>query len=447
MNRRARYEPLNVFLNSRLVGQLRREASGAISFQYDPSWIAWDYAIPVSLSLPVRAQEYAGAPVIAVFENLLPDNDNLRRKIAARARAEGIDAYSLLGAIGHDCVGALQFLHSDSQPSPAGTVEATPVTENEIADILNNLAAAPLGITEDESFRISIAGAQEKTALVLLNGQWHKPRGTTATTHILKPSMGKLSNGMDLTDSVENEYLCLRITDALGLPTAKASMATFGERRVLVVERFDRRWTTDTRLLRLPQEDFCQALSVPPTLKYESDGGPGIEKIVQLLQGSDEPLLDQRSFLKANIVFWLLGAIDGHAKNFSVFLSSGGRFRITPLYDVLSAQPSVDSNQMPWKHFRMAMAFGRQAHYQIRQIAPRHFFETGERTGVGRQVIESILDELRDTASTAVDSVLSDLPREFPVQIASSIEAGIKRRLHFLENYDTEVQEIISENQ
>jgi serine/threonine-protein kinase HipA len=438
MPRRARYEPLNTFLNSRLVGQLRRESSGAISFQYDHSWIEWPQAIPVSLSLPVREQEYAGAPVIAVFENLLPDNLTLRRRIAARARAEGTDAYSLLGAIGHDCVGALQFLPIESHPSPAGTVDGVPVDEREITEILNNLATAPLGITEDESFRISIAGAQEKTALLFWNQQWSKPRGTTATTHILKPSVGRLPNGIDLTHSVENEYLCLKILQGLGLPAAKAEMASFGDKRVLVVERFDRLLTADKRLLRLPQEDCCQALSVPPNLKYESDGGPGIENILRLLEGSDDPLADQRLFLKANIIFWLLGATDGHAKNFSVFLSPGGRFRLTPLYDVISAQPSVDAKQVLFKQFRLAMAVGSKRHYKVMWIAPRHFLETAEKSGVGKKVVREIIDELRDSTSAEVDSVVSDLPKGFPEHVADSIQQGVKRRLKLLNEPEAE---------
>jgi serine/threonine-protein kinase HipA len=335
---------------------------------------------------------------------------------------------------GHDCVGALQFLAPDVQPTPAGTVDAVPISGREIATILDNLATAPLGITEDESFRISIASAQEKTALLRWDGRWCKPRGTTATTHIFKPSIGKLPNGVDLTSSVENEYLCLKILNALRLPTAIAEMETFGDRRVLIVERFDRLWTGNQRLLRLPQEDSCQALSVPPTLKHQSDGGPGITAILKMLRGSDEPLSDQRSFLKAKIAFWLIGATDGHAKNFSLFLSPGGRFQMTPLYDVISAQPSVDSKQVLWKQFRLAMGFGIKPHYQIRQIAPRHFFETANQAGIGQQVIESVIDELLEGAAFAADSVVSSLPRDFPGQIASSIVKGIKRRLQVLGN-------------
>jgi serine/threonine-protein kinase HipA len=429
MARQRRYVPLNVYLNSRLVGQLRRDLAGAIAFQYDVGWLAWEHALPVSLSLPLRDNAYTGMPVLAVFENLLPDNGELRRRIAARTQAEGTDAYSLLNAIGRDCVGALQFLPPDVEPGPAGAIDGAPIGKGEISALLANLAASPLGIGEDAGFRISIAGAQEKTALLHWNKRWYKPHGTTATTHIFKPSIGQLSNGLDLTYSVENEYLCLKLLAALGLPAAKAQMTTFGDRRVLIVERFDRLWTQDGRLLRLPQEDCCQALSVVPSRKYQSDGGPGIEAILQLLRGSDTPTEDQRSFLKTAIAFWLLGATDGHAKNFSVFLLPGGRYHMTPLYDVISAQPSVDANQIRRNQFRLAMAVGDNRHYIIRTVASRHFIQTANRAGIGEEVVASIFDELRGTAEAAIDREAAKLPKNFPEEVAGSIISGMKGRL------------------
>lgn len=430
---RARYTPLNVYLNSRLVGRIDRDPSGAISFAYDRSWLEWEFTMPVSLSLLLRKQAYSGALVLAVFDNLLPDNDQLRRRIAARTRAEGTDAHSLLGAIGHDCVGALQFLPGEREPGPAGAVEGEPISESGIARIIEDLAAAPLGITEDESFRISIAGAQEKTALLYRDGGWYRPHGTTATTHILKPSIGRLPNGIDLTDSVENEYLCLNVIAEMGMDAARPQRMTFGGRRLLVVERFDRTWTESGRLLRLPQEDCCQALSTPPTRKYQSDGGPGMVQILRLLDGSDTSLADRRAFLKANIVFWLLGATDGHAKNFSVFPRPGGRFRLAPLYDVLSAQPAVDARQMPWKSFRMAMSFGTRTHYRMMQIAPRHLFQTGESAGMGENVVRSILDELCTGVPRALDRVKAELPSDFPERLVDSISNGARQRLQILE--------------
>lgn len=433
MARHRTYEPLNVFLNSRLVGQLRRKPSGAIEFQYDADWLAWAPALPVSLSLPLREEAYVGAAVSAVFENLLPDNDSIRRRIAARTRADGIDAYSLLNALGHDCVGALQFLPENHAPGPAGDVQGTPISDKKIATLIANLATVPLGISEDDSFRISIAGAQEKTALLRWKGRWYCPQGTTATTHIFKPAIGRISNGLDLTHSVENEYLCLKLLEAFGLPVAKAKMATFGEGRVLVVERFDRLWTKDGRLLRLPQEDCCQALSVPPSRKYESDGGPGIESILKLLRGSDSPQEDQQTFLKAIIAFWLLGATDGHAKNFSVFLSPGGRYRMTPLYDVVSAQPNVDAGQIRYNRFRMALSVGDNRHYAVNTVASRHFVQTARRAGVGEEVVASIFDELQASAAKAIEQTLGTLPEGFPNGIAASIQSGMVKRLRALE--------------
>jgi serine/threonine-protein kinase HipA len=429
MARRRRYGILNVYLNARLVGQLRRETSGAIEFQYDRDWLAWSYTLPVSLSLPLREDAYRGAPVSAVFENLLPDNNAIRNRIAARARAEGIDAYSLLGAIGHDCVGAMQFLRPDIDPGSAGTVNGTRINSQEVADILSNLATTPLGVSEDENFRISIAGAQEKTALLYWQRHWYIPHGTTATTHIFKPSIGRLPNGVDLTHSVENEYLCLKLVKSFGLPAAEARMAHFGERSVLVVERFDRFWTEDQRLLRIPQEDCCQALSVPPTLKYESDGGPGIELILRLLRDGDTPSEDQHTFMKAMIVFWLLGATDGHAKNFSVFLLPGGRYKMTPLYDVISAQPSVDAGEIRQNRFRLAMAVGDSRHYGINRIVPRHFTQTANRAGIGEQIVPAIFDELCETATNVVSNTFAGLPSGFPEQVMAALQTGIERRL------------------
>ena len=428
MTRRRVHAPLNVFLNSRIVGTLRRESTGAIDFQYAKDWLAWENTFPISLSLPLREDRYIGAPVINVFDNLLPDSDAIRKRVAERVGAGGTDAYSLLAALGHDCVGALQFLPDGADPGKAGASDGKPVTEDDIADIINNLAAAPLGMGEDEDFRISIAGAQEKTALLRKDGHWFKPAGTSATTHILKPQIGQLPNGIDLSNSVENEYLCLKLLAALGVPAAHTEIAEFGGRPTLVIERFDRRWTTDGRLLRLPQEDICQALSVPPTRKYQSEGGPGMRDIIQLLKGSDTPEQDIATFMRACILFWMLGATDGHAKNFSITLGPGGRFHLTPLYDVLTAQPSLDAGQIQQKKFKLAMSVGRNRHYLVDNIMPRHFLQTAELAGVGMPLMRTLFEEIADTAVGRTDTVMESLPPGFPEQLIASVSQAIRQR-------------------
>jgi serine/threonine-protein kinase HipA len=425
--------PLNIYLNARLVGRLRRQASGAIDFQYDPSWLLWEHALPVSLSLPLREDRYTGDPVIAVFDNLLPDNEAIRRRMAERVHADGYDAYSLLAKVGRDCVGALQFLPEGVEPGQAGVVEGRPASEDYIAAKIGDLAATPLGVDEDEEFRLSIAGAQEKTAFLFWKDQWQVPHGTTPTTHIMKPQIGILPSGIDLSRSVENEYLCLKLTAAFGLPSANVAIADFKDSRVLVVERFDRLWTKDHRLLRLPQEDCCQALSVPPPRKYESDGGPGIAAVLGLLQGSDDPEADRRLFLKAQIMFWLLGAIDGHAKNFSIFLRPGGRFRLTPLYDVMSAQPARDAGQLQKNKMKLALAVGENRHYVVDEIAPRHFVQTAAKNSIAAAVVAEICAELAARAGAAIDETLAALPADFPKALAESITGGMRTRLRMLE--------------
>jgi serine/threonine-protein kinase HipA len=432
MARRPAHVPLNVYLNARLVGRLRRESSGAIDFVYDKSWLDWDNAIPVSVSLPLREDRYIGDPVLAVFENLLPDNDDIRRRLAERAKAEGSDAYSLLAAVGRDCIGALQFLPDGVAVGQTGVIDARPVSNEEIAKIVSDLARSPLGVGEDQEFRISLAGAQEKTALLYWDGKWQVPHGTTATTHILKPQIGRLPNGIDLSNSVENEHFCLELVAALGLPVAKSQIVDFAGKRVLSIERFDRTRTRDGRLLRVPQEDCCQALSIPPSRKYESDGGPGIRAIYDLLKGSDLPDEDHKILFKAQIVFWLLGATDGHAKNFSIRLSPGGRFRLTPLYDIVSTQPSLDTKQISQNQMKLAMAVGKNRHYVVHTILGRHFKQTADGCGLPANTLKAIIEEVGDTGKAKIDQTLAKLLPYFPAAVAGSISDGAKRRIDTL---------------
>lgn len=429
MARRARSGAMQVRLNGRHVGMLRLAGSGAISFAYDPDWLAWEHAMPISLSLPLREDIHQGAPVIAYLENLLPDNQAIRERVAARVRAGGTDAWHMLSKIGRDCVGALQFV-TDDAPASAG-LDGDPLTEAKIADLLRNLESAPLGLQEDDSFRISIAGAQEKTALLRHNGEWIRPAGMTPTTHILKTQLGVLPAGIDLSDSVENEFFCMRFCREIGLNVAEVEIADFEDVRSLIVTRFDRRWTKDGRLLRLPQEDFCQALSVPPSQKYQMDGGPGITDGIALLSGSDDPTADQSAFFRAQVVFWLLGATDGHAKNFSIALRPGG-FRMTPLYDILSAQKAVDDGQI--RQNRMRLAMSADGHYRINEVVPRHFCAAAKAAGFGMTLAEEVLEDVASKLDAALERTLAALPVDFPEFLAHSLSEGLCLRSEVLLN-------------
>ena len=303
------------------------------------------------------------------------------------------------------------------------------VDEGEIEKILKNLTHAPLGLGREQDFRISVAGAHEKTALLWHEGKWLKPHGTTPTTHLFKTQIGTLPNGIDLSASVENEWYCLKLLAAFGLPVSAAEIRTFGKTKALVIERFDRRWTSDGRLLRLPQEDMCQALSIPPSRKYQNEGGPGMVDILNLLKGGDIPAEDQKTFLKAQMLYWLIGATDGHAKNFSLFLGPGGRFKLTPLYDVLTAQPSLDAGQIGRKQMKLAMSVGSDRQYAIGFIEGRHFVQSAERAGLPATLARAALEEVARDAEQAMDAVAKQLPAGLMETIHVCVHKAIKSRL------------------
>lgn len=423
MAKRGRGGKMQVLLNGRLVGHLRLAGSGAISFSYDPDWLGWEHAMPISLSLPLREEAHQGGPVIAYLENLLPDNQAIRERVAAKVRAGGTDAWHMLEKIGRDCVGALQFVSGETPE--AQDLQGEAVDEAQIAAMLRNLASAPLGLDDDDDFRISIAGAQEKTALLWYDGVWLRPTGMTPTTHILKTQIGELPNGINLSDSVENEYFCMSFCRAMGADVAEIEIADFEDVRSLVVTRFDRQWTKDARLIRLPQEDFCQALGVPPSQKYQMDGGPGITDGVGLLSGSDRPQEDQRAFFHAQVLFWLLGATDGHAKNFSIALRPGG-FRMTPLYDVLSAQKAMDDGQIRKNRMRLAMSVG--GHYRVNEVVPRHFMQAAKAAGFGIALAEEVLTGVAERIEPALEKTVALMPPDFPKALAQTVADGVRQR-------------------
>jgi serine/threonine-protein kinase HipA len=256
--RRLRSRALSVWANGKRVATWNLPTRGPAELIYDTEWIRSDEARPFSLLLPIGLD---GAPlkgdaVLNYFDNLLPDSEPIRRRIAQRFQTDSADAFDLLRAIGRDCVGAVQLLADDEAPKDIESIEGTPFSDDDVESPLNQVAGGmPLGTDHDDDFRISLAGAQEKTALLRHGGRWLKPHGATPTTHILKLPLGLVGNRRaDLTTSVENEWLCMRLLQAFGLPAANVEIANFGERRVLVVERFDRRMHPGGKwILRLPK--------------------------------------------------------------------------------------------------------------------------------------------------------------------------------------------------
>ncbi len=336
----------------------------------------------------MTGQALQGRAVENYFDNLLPDSVDIRRRVQTQFRTPSNSAFDLLSAIGRDCVGAVQLMPQDAQPTGWNTIEAQALSPTEIERWLSRVAAPAhrMGEGDEESFRISLAGAQEKTALIWHQGQWCRPHGATPTTHIFKLPMGLVGNRQaDMSTSVENEWLCAQLAKAFGLPVADCEIAQWGVQKTLVVERFDRRLAPNGQYwLRVPQEDFCQALGMPSHLKYEADGGPGLRQLSALLRTSANATDDLRTLFEAQLFFWMMAATDGHAKNFSISILPGGSYRLTPLYDILSAWPigGTRAQEVPSARLKMAMALrGKSPHYLVKSVQPRHFLETAQREG------------------------------------------------------------------
>ena len=405
---------------------------------YDPAWIESPAGRPLSLSLPFtpRNEPIRGARVEYYFDNLLPDAASIRSRIRTKFATSSTEAFDLLQAIGRDCVGAVQLLPDGETPIGFDRIDAEPLSDRRVEELIaGSLSPARILGQDDESdFRISLAGAQEKTALLFHEGRWCRPRGATPTTHILKLPLGLIGHlQMDMQGSAENEWLCSRLMQSLGLNTARCEILEFGKRKVLAVERFDRRLQRSGWIARLPQEDFCQALGLPSTMKYESDGGPGMRDILRVLDASLAPSEDKRAFLKAQMVFWLLAATDGHAKNFSIFIERGGSHRLTPFYDILSAWPIIGRgpNRLDARKAKLAMAVrSSSAHWKMSELKTRSWDATTRIAGLGDST--GLFAEITAAAPRAVEEVDREIKSGFPEEIRDKVFEGFLRAVRSL---------------
>ena len=436
---------LHVWMNGQPVAVWATLRTGTPVLRYQESWARSDEGRALSLSLPFTAGlEHRGDAVTNYFDNLLPDSAEIRRRLRRRFHARSDAAFDLLTAIGRDCVGAVQLLPPGVAPDGWNRVEAEPLKDADVERILVCVTSdAPLGQGERDDLRISIAGAQEKTALLQMAGRWYRPHGATPTTHILKLPLGLVGNmRADMTDSVENEWLCGQLMNELGIATAETAIAAFGVTKALVVTRFDRRWQgvpaggelkprfkpgEGMWIARLPQEDFCQVLGIAPDRKYESEGGPSVRDCLGVLANSEHADEDRSTFATTQLAFWLLAVTDGHAKNFSIQHRRAGRFNLAPLYDVLSAWPIIGRgpNQLAYQRAKLAMAVrGLNAHYRLGEVEARHWRRLAASCGPGAwDRMTAMVARVDD----ALQGVERRLPAGFPHNVWSRVAEGCRR--------------------
>jgi serine/threonine-protein kinase HipA len=395
---------LTAILDGTEMGRVTRDRRARLSFTYNEEWRHAENAYPLSISMPLALTEHGHARIDPFLWGLLPDNQMVLDQWARRFHVSARNAFSLISVVGEDCAGAVQFVRPERLEAIIGGARPEIEWLNE-AGIAERLRA----LREDHSaWRIprdtgqfSLAGAQPKTALLLENGRWGVPSGRVPTTHILKPPSGEFAG------HAENEHFCLELARALGLPTVDSRIMRFRDEVAIVVERYDR-VRTGRGLRRVHQEDICQALGIPPTSKYQNEGGPGIRDIVQLLRTySTNAAEDVRTFLDSVAYNWLVVGTDAHAKNYSVLIGAGGRVRLAPLYDLASVFPY---SQIDIQRVKLSMKLGGE--YRFRNIHLRHWRRQAEELGVDAGALVHRVDGLATQLAEHVSGVERSMREE-----------------------------------
>ncbi|MDE1234213.1 type II toxin-antitoxin system HipA family toxin [Vibrio aestuarianus] len=428
---------LIVYINNTKIGHLTKVTDGRMQFCYDEKWLAQSDAYPISISLPLQIQPHRGDPVANYFENLLPDLTSVRRNLQNRYQTTSTHVFDLLHAIGRDCVGSLSLLPENEVQNGLASTRLEPLSVRNLHNIVTaHEYQFPLGMSNKQDFRITVSGAQEKTALLKIKNDWFLPSFDYPSTHILKFPIGFIQQPaatLDMTGSVENEYFCIKLAEAMGFQVPKIEILQVEGMKALVIERFDRHCSQDgNALIRLAQEDMCQVFSLPSRFKYQSDGGVGIKEIMQLLSRSRCADNDCDDFMRFQVFQWLIGATDGHAKNFSIFIEANGAYRLTPFYDIMSAFPTSSGRGINTRKLKLAMALKSTSSgnkWHLEKIYPRHFIATAETVGFCTVRMQEILEEFVDTFPNAIEQVVNQLPNGFPAQIKDSIASNSLRIL------------------
>jgi serine/threonine-protein kinase HipA len=388
---------LDVYLADRLVGRLIQEDTGHLQFGYDAGWLQAAEARPISQSLPLRAEPFGHRECRPFFSGLLPEaekRDVIARVLGVTPRNDFI----LLDRLGGECAGAITFVHAGEEPPrPPTTADYRSLSDEELARILRSLPERPL-LAGEEGVRLSLAGAQDKLPVLVVDDAIALPLHGAPSSHIVKPQIRRYE------DTVQNEAFCLMLADRLGLHVVPAEVRRAKDESFLLVGRYDRVRTADGRLQRLHQEDFCQALGVPPELKYQSEGGPSLADCFGLVRRAcSRPAVDLIRLLDYVIYNFLIGNHDAHGKNYSLVYTDHG-VELAPLYDVASTAVYPDLSN------RLAMKIGDK--YQPDDVLSRHWDRFARDAGLAAPMVHRRVLDIAQRVTEVSRDVAAALDRQ-----------------------------------
>ncbi len=406
---------LDVWFYGSKAGRLVQNDSGRLQFAYDTDYRKSKRPWPLSVSMPLGQAEFDDRIARPFFSGLLPE-DLIRKRIAAILGVSEKNPFSMLEIVGGECAGAISLYPEGTQPHRENPDDIQIFDEQHLDEIFEHLKRRPL-FAGEEGIRLSLAGAQDKLAVRMIGDKLALMRGGAPTTHILKTL---ISGRPGITDSVHNELFCLMLAARCGISAPRAQMRHTPKEPYLLVERYDRKWHGND-VIRLHQEDFCQALSIPPENKYEREGGPGISACLDEIQkDSVQPLPDRIAFLNTLILNYLIGNADAHGKNFS-FLYEEGKPRLAPAYDLLSTVVYPDLAT------KMAMKIGGK--YEPHDVYLRHWHRLVPDTAVARNAMDKSLADMAATVLAQATKLHAELAKEkITSHVLDSILAIIKKR-------------------
>lgn len=410
---------LYVYFFEEFAGVLQQDQLGTLSFQYDQEYLNQKDAKPISIALPLREAGFVGRAVEAFFAGFLPE-DIVREQLAKIFGISADNDFSLLEHIGGECAGAVSLYHDNKQKHTREIYERKTINLEQLEDTFTKMSTRPL-LSRQGKHRLSLAGAQNKLAVCVKftkNAEVQEiylPGSDELSTHIIKPRIA------DFPDTAHNEFFCVRLASEVGIPTNVANLHFAGEIPYLILERYDR-YKQGRHFKRLHQEDFCQALSLSPKLKYQSEGGPGLARCFALVsEYSSIPALDKLTLLRAVIFNFLIGNNDAHAKNFSFLYSEKSmRIRLSPLYDLLSTAVYTTLDQ------KLAMKIGKKNNY--RRIRPHDWESFADDVNISTRLVREEFKSMSHRVLESAHTLQSTLYKSFPSLVYEKIIKVIEHR-------------------
>jgi len=402
---------LSVRLYGDAIGVLEQAPHGKMVFSYNDS-----VSQSLSLGMPLSQQVYHTVECEAFFGGLLPENEEVKKLIGKRYGVSYNNSFALLKAIGHDCAGAISFHEMDEPILPQRLFPLTGEVISE-KDLYTHIRALPrhplfLGLND---LRLSLAGVYDKAAVCLINGEIAIPTAGCPTTHILKPEISTLEN------IVENEYFCLKIAAHMGLNVPTVEIRHIKDISFLLIERYDRQ-IHDQQIERIHQEDFCQALGIVSSRKYQNEGGPGFKACFELLENTLRPAIDRNKLASALVFNFLIGNMDAHAKNFSLLHQSASVVQIAPFYDIVCTRAYPEFTN------KMAMRIGSQ--YEENKVLPRHWEQLCKDIQYSYPALKQLIRKQADLILAAVEIEKNQLAQiQHKKPIIDKIILGIEKRI------------------